>query len=221
MEESYYGHRRADVAALVPSIGSNGRVLEIGCGKGEFRTNFPQVFEYWGVEPSAAAAEVARTSFSKVIASTYEGARAGIPDGYFDVIVCNDVIEHMVNPFDFLREIKEKLKVDGVIVGSVPNVRFVGNLFDLLIRKDWKYVDSGILDRTHLRFFTEKSLRRALSDGGYVIEEIKGLNGISPGSRSPLKSLAKYGLVMTLRLIADDARYLQFAFRVRPGCSPA
>ncbi len=221
MEESYYGHKRTDVAALVPSIGSTGRILEIGCGKGEFRTNFPQACEYWGVEPSAEPAEVARTTLSRVITSTYEGARAEIPDGHFDVIVCNDVIEHMVNPFDFLVEIKGKLKVGGVIVGSVPNVRYIGNLFGLLIRKDWEYVDSGILDRTHLRFFTEKSLRRALSDGGYVIEEIKGLNGISPGSRSPLKYLAQYGLVMTLRLIAEDARYLQFAFRVRPGCSPA
>ena len=76
----------------------------------------------------------------------------------------------------FLRRVKQKISPGGVIVGSVPNVRYFKNLFDTLVLKDWDYKDAGILDRTHLRYFTLKSLSRSLRETGYSIDAIRAIN---------------------------------------------
>jgi hypothetical protein len=84
----------------------------------------------------------------------------------------------------FFKEIKRIITKDGYLIGSVPNVRFYKNLQNILFKKDWKYVDSGILDQTHLRFFTFKSLERSLKQSGFLIQKINGANSCITGSLS-------------------------------------
>lgn len=134
MDNAYYQNTRPEVYGLVPR--SAKRVLEIGCAAGGFRLNFPNDVEYWGVEPVQAAAAQARQKNMKVLCGIYDDVCAQIPDGYFDVIVCNDVIEHVSAPESFLVSLKSKLAPAGVLVGSIPNVRFWGNLINLLLRRD-------------------------------------------------------------------------------------
>ena len=173
MDNAYYQNTRPEVYGLVPK--SAKRVLEIGCAAGGFRLNFPEQVEYWGVEPVRDAAEQARQKNMKVLCGTYDDVQAQIPDAYFDVIVCNDVIEHVADTEAFLESLKGKFAVNGVLVGSIPNVRFWGNLINLLLRRDWKYEESGVLDKTHLRFFTGKSFRRLMRKAGYNLELMKGI----------------------------------------------
>lgn len=173
MDNAYYQCQRQEVYELAPA--SAKRVLEIGCAAGGFRLNFCEQVEYWGVEPVHEAAEQAQSKGIKVLCGTYDAVCSQVPSDYFDLVVCNDVIEHVADPESFLASLKSKLTADGTLIGSIPNVRFWGNLINLLIRHDWKYEDSGILDKTHLRFFTCKSFRRLLGTCGYRLEVLRGI----------------------------------------------
>lgn len=175
--DRYYKCNRAEVAKLLPS--KINRVLEIGCAAGGFRENVGGC-EYWGVEMISDVADLAKNKLDKVLVGAFEDVYDELPDNYFDMVVCNDVIEHMMDYDTFLENIKNKMTSNGRILGSIPNVRHVDNLKKLIFYKDWKYGDSGVLDRTHLRFFTLKSLRQTLLSHKYEIEVIKGINSSIP-----------------------------------------
>jgi 2-polyprenyl-3-methyl-5-hydroxy-6-metoxy-1,4-benzoquinol methylase len=191
------------------------RVLEIGCGKGGFAASLRSAEETWAVE-SGEDATVAAGRFGRVLAGRYEDVRTEIPRNYFDVVVCNDVIEHMPDHDAFLRAIQEHLVEGGVIVGSVPNVRHVGLLWKLLILKDWPYADQGVLDRTHLRFFTRNSLAASLQAAGMKIDRIDGLNSETEAGRALRpQGLAALAIGVSSLGWQSDVRFRQWAFRAR------
>lgn len=222
-DAQYYQANRGVMTKFLPDRYE--RVLEVGCGAGGFAAHLRQSCEVWGVEPNPEAARAAASRMHRVLTGRYDQVADQLPDGHFDMVVCNDVIEHMDDHDAFFEAIKRKLRPGGFIVGSIPNVRHVTALFKLLILKDWKYSESGILDRTHLRFFTEKSLRRALQEHGYSIRAFEGVgsiitNGISRRTNKPnlfqdlgyrLISLAVVALTLGYYW---DTQYPQFAFRV-------
>ena len=203
-KDEYYQNRRKEIYAIVPP--SANKVLEIGCAAGGFRLNFPEEVEYWGVEPVRSAAEQASQKNMKVLCGTYDDVQAQMPDAYFDVIVCNDVIEHVPDPESFLVSLKGKLAPAGALVGSIPNVRFWGNLANLLLKRDWKYEDSGVLDKTHLRFFTGKSFRRLMDNVGYELELMKGIE-------SKRMKVLKVLFSPFLLLSGFDVCYMQIMFK--------
>lgn len=209
-DKSYYRYVREDVFALVPT--GVRRVLEIGCGAGRFRTNFPADVEYWGVEPVAEAAREA-VGLTRVLVGTLDEVAASLPDGYFDLVVCNDVLEHMADPQKALATIRAKMAADGRLVGSLPNVRSVWVLLDLLFRRDWRYRESGVLDSTHLRFFTFKSARRLLTEGGFEIEVFRGR---AVGDIWWAKALLVL-LAPVICLVGWDVCRTQMLFRARKG----
>ena len=112
----------------------------------------------------------------KVLKGTIDEKVDELPDNYFDVIIMNDVIEHLLEPWDDIQKLKSKLKDEGVFVSSIPNVRYAKNLFKVLFHRDWKYTDDRILDSTHFRFFTKKSIRRLFEENGYSVQKMKGVN---------------------------------------------
>lgn len=206
----YYSSHRAEVTPFLPDNPS--RVLEIGCGTGGFRDFLPKNVEYWGVEPVADVAQAAREKMDFVHIGTYDAVKDQLPNEYFDLVICNDVIEHMQDHDAFLEQIKDKMAHGGFLCGSIPNVRHFKNLLNLLIKKDWEYTDAGILDRTHLRFFTRKSLIRAFDQNGFEIEMFKGINDKRLRFYNPF-SLIKY--LFLFGILGIDTRPLQFGFRVR------
>ncbi len=154
-----------------------------------------------------------------VIRGTFEEAQPRLPQRYFDVVVCNDVIEHMPDHDSFLDAIKTHMAPNGVLVGSIPNVRHYVNLFDMLVGKDWRYRDIGTMDRTHLRFFTERSLRRSFTQHGYRIEAFRGINsGLQWQGEGLLKRYPFFGLAALVGSLGyyRDIRHLQFGFRIAP-----
>jgi hypothetical protein len=107
----------------------------------------------------------------------------------------------------------------------VPNMRHYRALFELLVLRDWDYRDTGVLDRTHLRWFTARSLRRSLERAGFATERFHGINGgihfTPPGgialSRHHLPQALFGWALMGLTLGRwRDIRFMQFAFRARP-----
>ena len=201
---------------LIPFITQRrARVLEVGCAEGRFLATLPGVEETWVIEPTQAA-EVAQSRLQHVFQGTFQECEANLPLRHFDVIICNDVIEHMTDHDDFLARIGAYLAPGGAIIGAIPNVCFYDNMFDYLFEKDWHYTDAGILDRTHLRFFTETSLRDSLIRHGFTIEELSGINKdylVARTSRGYRRlTLAKLLAAVTFGWF-DDIRYLQFGFR--------
>ncbi len=194
------------------------RVLEIGCGEGGFVASIAGATERWGVEPNPTAAGVAAERLDRVLTGRFDAVSDQLPLGYFDLVVCNDVIEHMEDHDRFLLDLRVFMADDGVLVGSVPNMRNYKVLFDLLFLGDWRYQDAGIMDRTHLRWFTRSSLGRSIAAAGYRIEVLRGMNGsLSPGRAKWAWPRFLFGcLCIGLTLGgARDMVHAQYGFRAR------
>lgn len=207
-DENYYLAERKEISVLLPKQYS--KVLEIGCGKGGFRKNLSSEHTYWGVEPVEAIAKLAENNLDKVLVGTYQDIKDLIPNNYFDLVICNDVIEHIPDHDQFFQSIKQKMTTDASLIASIPNVRYIWNLWEVLVKKDWQYKSAGILDRTHLRFFTEKSLRRTLKDNAFSIEQWVELN-----SYQPLFFRNKIIYSFLLLLFGRDIKPLQFGVRLK------
>ena len=119
---NYFGHARPEMMAFIPK--RRRTVLDIGCGEGWFTKSIAGAEELWGVEPDPHSAGIAQAHMHAVLLGTYDEMEPRLPDGYFDVVVYNDVIEHMPDHERFFHQIRRKIAPGGVIVGSVPNVRY-------------------------------------------------------------------------------------------------
>ncbi len=206
---NYYNNNRQEMLDFLPD--SYTKVLEIGCGRGRFKDNLENSCEYWGVEQNEGVGKKAKDKLYKVIIGDFMEINEQLPNEYFDLIICNDIVEHIDDYNLFLKILKKKMNVDAHIIGSIPNVRFYSNLIRLFIFKDWKYVDDGILDRTHLRFFTKKSLIRTFKNNNFSIKKFYGINGVKFFMFS-IKSLLKNICIL---LLGSDSRYLQFGFCIK------
>ena len=174
-DKSYYGHVRPEMLQFVPSTAK--KIIEIGCGEANFSNQLiKDNIEVWGVEPNIEAAKVASNKLLKVLTGTIGETIFNLPEDYFDVIILNDVIEHLIYQEEDLKKLKPKLNKGGILVCSIPNVRYSKNIFNLIFKRDWKYTESGILDNTHFRFFTKKSIHRMFKECGFTIQTIKGVN---------------------------------------------
>lgn len=208
--EYYFQGKRFEMLDFLPK--NYKTILEIGCGDGGFASILPNKnVEYWGVEIDPTQAGLARTISENIICGDFNTVLEKIPKNYFDLIVCNDVIEHMSDHDFFFRSVKNLLKEKGQLVASIPNVRFISNLINLLFRKDWKYTNEGILDATHLRFFTQKSLQRTLKENGYIVVKFAGIN---KRQFFPITFGGVFRYMLS-SILGSDTLFLQFAFRVR------
>lgn len=204
-------------------------LLEVGCGYGNFGELLKKnrSVEVWGIEVNQKAAEIAKHKLDKVICNDFSQAKnLNLPTKHFDCIVFNDVLEHMIDPYSVLLESKDLLTEEGVVITSIPNVRYLSNVYNFLILQDWQYQDCGILDRTHLRFFTKKSMIKMFFDLGYTIDLIEGINSffsLSTLQRRPKKKLLLklifrlFNFVLLQRV--TDMEYQQFAIIARPNTS--
>ncbi|WP_448384522.1 class I SAM-dependent methyltransferase [Desulfosoma sp.] len=158
---------REDLLALIPEHAA--KILDVGCSSGLFgialKAQRPEVF-LTGVEPDKRKAHAARVFYDVLYEGHFEAVALSGP---FDVIVCGDVLEHLQDPWAALRKIHALLASDGYLVLSVPNVGH-WTVVRGLLQGTFEYVPAGILNRGHLRFFTEDSLRRALEQSGFVVE---------------------------------------------------
>ena len=202
---SYYANVRPEMLQFIPVNVS--KILEIGCGEGNFSAQIQGDIERWGLEPYLPSAEKAKDVLDKVLVGTIDEKISDLPDNYFDVIILNDVLEHLLEPWDDISKLKEKLNEKGVLVTSIPNVRYSKNLFKLLFKRDWKYTKDNILDSTRFRFFTKKSIKRMYIENGFEIKKIKGINRTKSFAYLPFAILFNIIFLGTQL----DMLYMQFA----------
>ena len=211
MSEAYQskttGYFEAERREMLPFVPANARrVLDLGCGSGNFGALLKQEYgcEVVGVEHHPTAAGVAAERLDEVVIGSVD-AELPFPDASFDCIVMNDVLEHLLDPWRVVSQAARLLKPGGCIVASIPNMRHYRVLKALIQDQQWVYVEKGVLDRTHLRFFTHRTIRAMFENAGYVVERLEGINGVR---RFP----PKYAILNWLSLGGlEDARYLQFA----------
>ncbi len=177
----YYANTRPEVAQFVP-LGVR-RLLDVGCGCGDFGRALKQernIQEVCGIEVVERAAAMARNALDRVLCMDVETAELPFDDGYFDCITFADVLEHLRDPGAVLRKAARVLADDGVMLMSVPNVRFY-QVVAMLLDGGWDYADAGILDRTHLRFFTARTMRKMAEDAGLEVLCLQPLSMAPPG----------------------------------------
>ena len=203
----YHGSHRPEMVQFLPAHYRT--VLEIGCGEGGFAGSLSSGCEIWGVEMHASSAGIADQRLHRVLVGSYDAVQRDLPENYFDLVICNDVIEHMPDHDAFFNSIGAKLRDGGYLVASIPNMRYYYCLRELLLRKEWVYRDEGIMDRTHLRFFTERSIRRTLSDHGFSVEMFRGINRLH-GAKRVLRAM--FFVVLTFGYYSDIL-FQQFGFR--------
>ena len=161
------------------------RVLDVGCG---FATTSEYIQklgnEVTGLESSEVAVEVA----SKRLAHVVQGdmLTADLGSRQFDVIIFADVLEHVPWPVGALRRYLQWLAPGGSVIVSLPNVGLWSVRLSHLLGS-WEYEDTGVLDRTHLRFFTRRTARWLIEQAGLQIVKTT----YNPGLVRPLVPLAK------------------------------
>jgi O-antigen biosynthesis protein len=158
-------------AALIRLVGQDRRVLEVGPGWG----HVTRVLKQRGchvtcIELSAEMAAATERFCDRMIVGNIEAAdlRQELPSQCFDVITFGDVLEHLRNPVAVLRQVKPLLTASGCIVASIPNVSHQSVLYALMLG-EFPYSDDGLLDRTHLRFFTRRTLDTMFREAGFRI----------------------------------------------------
>lgn len=179
----YFAHARREIESLLPEYFD--RVLEIGCGSGATLGWLRQAYHTKrtvGVEVVQQAAELARNFVDEVYCLDFERNDLPASGQKFGLILCLDVLEHMVDPWAVVdRLVRQYLELGGTLLVSLPNVRHYSVVLPLLFRGRWKYLEAGLLDRTHLRFFTRGSALDLLShpDCGSVKCTAMGFEGWS------------------------------------------
>lgn len=208
----YYECPRHEVAELVSE--ASRRILDVGCGAGVLGAFLKerQGAVVWGVEYSSHAAAKASQRLDKVFVGGIEEHIDKLPASFFDTIICADVLEHLIDPWGVLARLGLLLAPGGELVASIPNVRHWSIIWSLL-EGHWKYRDAGILDRTHLRFFTKESIIELFDTTGFQLLELYGtrLNAECRPSDELLSAMAASGIdVGTLR---EDSQHYQYLCR--------
>ncbi len=220
ISNSYYSHVRPEILQLVPISAT--RMLDVGCGAGVLGASIKsrQTAEVHGVELMSDAASKAAVYLDRVWNLPIESALPELADGYYDCIVAADVLEHVIDPWGTLSALKEKLAPDGKIVVSLPNVQNWEVVSNLLEGK-WDYRSEGILDRTHLHFFTRKSVEELFWNAGLRIAHM-GTTIHGPSLPNKLaESLRKSGLVAgPLEQDAETFQFLVVAEKPKHSPSP-
>jgi 2-polyprenyl-3-methyl-5-hydroxy-6-metoxy-1,4-benzoquinol methylase len=208
-------------ARLLNLVGFNKRVLEVGCSSGYLSQVMQQRgCEVTGVEVDAHAAERARLFCQRVIVGDIEEMawESVLGDERFDVITFGDVLEHLRAPEAVLKELGRYLAPDGYIVVSLPNVAHASVRLSLLLGR-FEYTSLGVLDESHLRFYTRETARQLLTSSGYRIDDVFAVSEPVPAELveevlQQHPQLSRAGLQEVLA--EEDAQAFQYVLRAMP-----
>ena len=202
----YYAHLRAEVIEAIPE--GCAVVLDVGCGKGtlgRWLKEQPGMMTVYGAELFPAAGEEARRWLDDVVVGNIEHVALPFPEGTVDCIICADVLEHTADPWAVVAKLKKLLKPDGCIVASIPNVGFHRNIRKML-RGQWTYAQEGLLDKTHLRFFTLETITELFASNGLTIERV--FKKVDAGWNVRILNALTFGYL-------KNTLYLHYIVRVR------
>lgn len=167
----YYSRVNHDLLRLIPPDAAV--VVEVGCGRGalgELHRRLNPACRYIGLEINPEAAAVAAGRLSEVIAGNAE--EVNLDENSIDCLVYGDVLEHMVDPWGTLKRHCARLSTGGQVIACIPNIQHWSVIAGLL-KGQWQYQPEGLLDATHLRFFTLDGIKDMFAKAGLAIFEIR------------------------------------------------
>jgi len=194
------------------------RVLDVGCGRGwmakQLGLRFPRAL-IDGVEINQQACQQARESCETLYEQAVESflAEQHLHQQY-DYIVLADILEHLVDPWTVLKQMKKGLNDQGRIIVSLPNVGHYTVILSLLTGR-WQYTDAGLLDRTHLRFFTLQEAMLMFQDTGLTAEDIQFTRVSKPQVIDQMAALAT-ALGADANRFKQEAQAFQYMFLLSP-----
>jgi len=149
------------------------KILDIGCASGYLGVEFKKMgaSEVNGIDISTNQIKEAKKVLDNVFSLDIQEDRIPFNNGYFDIIIFAEVVEHLLYPEKAIEEIKRVLKKDGIVIITTPNFLVFSNRIKMFFGK-FDYTDTGIFDRGHVHFFSYKSLLKFVKKGGFeIIEE--------------------------------------------------
>jgi 2-polyprenyl-3-methyl-5-hydroxy-6-metoxy-1,4-benzoquinol methylase len=170
---TYFTHARVQITPVLPAHAA--RTLEIGCGEGstlewlkaEGRTDWVA-----GAELFHEAAAAAATRLDWARQADIEVEDLDIEPESIDLLLCLDVLEHTRDPWAVLDRMSSYVRPGGTAILSLPNLRHWSVIWPLLRYGKWEYAREGLMDRTHLRFFTRSSIEQLLRGAGYEVVKV-------------------------------------------------
>lgn len=168
----YYHLVRWDLLEMLDVVPQS--VLEVGCGSGNTLAHLKGqgTVRALGIELDPSVAEEASTKADEILVGDIEAMDLPYAACSIDCIILGDVLEHLRDPWQVLSSLAGLVRPGGAVLASLPNVRFYGVSLGLLLLGEWKYGEDGILDRTHLRFFTRKTIAELFTGAGLEIAEM-------------------------------------------------
>ena len=233
VEHQSAGHYKDNVNRHLLELieGAPRRVLDLGCAAGHcgqvLKERFPGMAVV-GVDANRAAAEAAATRLDHVVCARLDGldfAAHGIAERSFDAIIAADILEHLVNPWKLLERLAALVAPGGQLMASIPNVRNLALLSRALQEGRWEYQPQGLLDITHLRFFTLREMQHMFAETGWRPEKFgavisRQLNDTYQQHRNMPAAKVEVGRVALADVSPSELLELcseQFLFRCRPA----
>ena len=195
--DRYFGGVREDILAGIAECRGL-RIVEIGCGDGSTgRAAIERQIasEYFGVELFPEAGARAAGVLTEVVVGDIERAELPWPESSVDVVIASEVLEHLGDPWRVVRRLAALMKPGGLFFASSPNIAH-HRVVRSLLRGQFDLEDQGVMDRTHLRWFTPTTYAAMFEEAGLTVERIAPL--VAPGPRSRL----------IMRLLPRDRRVL-------------
>lgn len=216
----YYEGANHKLLALVPPTAT--RILDIGCAKGHLgaaiKAKNPNA-TVWGIELVPEVAREAKTRLDHVLVGDIEKMDPlPLPEGHFECVTCGDVLEHMIRPDKVLARLKAHLATDAKLLCCVPNIGHWSVIMGLLQGR-FDYADKGLLDRTHVSFFTPQTLREMLWDAGFIVISEEGAEMGHPGVQALLCAAATQAGISP-QITAETLRTYQKVFETKPRPDP-
>ncbi len=194
-------------------------VLDIGAADGSMARALRKLAcRVWGIEADKVAADVAAEACEDVLVADVERIDlAGAFEGRkFDVVLLLDVLEHLVNPQETLASVRDVLAPDGYVVISLPNVAH-GAVRVQLLRGKFSYTDTGLLDRTHLRFFDRPGALELVEGAGFTVVDQMTVRSRLEETEIPIDRTSVQGEIAEILQSDPDSETFQFIFVLRPA----
>ena len=170
-QKGYFDNVRQDLIEMISGQGLS--ILEIGSADGATLATLKQqgiAHHTTGIElRRLPGQDKYRNYIDKLIIDDIEHIASSLPQRSYDVIICADVLEHLINPWGILSHLRRCLKPNGKIIASIPNICYVGAIKKIVINRDFRYEKQGVFDQTHLRFFCKRNIIELFTQTGFEI----------------------------------------------------
>lgn len=172
-DQTYYARSRTWPSIF--GIRSGTKILDVGCGRGNLGSYLQTTYdsEVTGLEIIKDNFLVASTVLYEAHLGDIESMDMSVLGSRFDYVIFSDSLEHMLEPKAVLERVRDLMAENGHLLISMPNIRNFRVTAPLVFSDQWNYQDEGLLDRTHLRFFTCTSICKLIEQCGYKVEQVR------------------------------------------------